>query len=376
MKTNLVAKTLMLYKCRSVSKINFYGNDCEFLKNLNQYFENLKEIDVTNLTVNVQNNSNYNNINLTATVIEKIILISEYMDVFMNSQKLPSTLLEVYLYYHNEDNVTVSQLYSDHSSTFSSFNNTSAKCYIMTVFTVRSYIGRPMLGGYGGSANLGEIDTKYYDDWFIDRYNYVFGFELSIYTSEYSEGVGYTGYPLYVDFAEYNYKAQQVYVRSHCSYTATLVNFSGSSGNGHNTHIEYFKYDSDFEAIIKQDCFNHCSPLREVELCDNIVAFGGWSFNRCTSLEKLNIPKKIRYIGRYAITKTLLTNFCQLPSVCFFVGDHAFEETQYDGYYIPPMSNADAQAFYSGDWGALYVFMCSQNINYVDMNTKKEYRVL
>lgn len=98
--------------------------------------------------------------------------------------------------------------------------------------------------------------------------------------------------------------------------------------------------------IVRQNAFNSCTLLTEVQLPSSLTKIEGATFRFCSSLEKINIPESVSYIGQRAFEGcSSLPEVLTIPKSVKYIGEYAFNGcTSLKFIYIEPDSVEIASA--------------------------------
>lgn len=98
--------------------------------------------------------------------------------------------------------------------------------------------------------------------------------------------------------------------------------------------------------IVRQNAFNSCTLLTEVQLPASLTKIDGATFRFCSSLAKINIPESVTYIGQRAFEGcSSLPEVLTIPKSVKYIGEYAFNGcTSLKFIYIEPDSVEIASA--------------------------------
>lgn len=98
--------------------------------------------------------------------------------------------------------------------------------------------------------------------------------------------------------------------------------------------------------IVRQNAFNSCTLLTEVQLPASLTKIDGATFRFCSSLVKINIPESVTYIGQRAFEGcSSLPEVLTIPKSVKYIGEYAFNGcTSLKFIYIEPDSVEIASA--------------------------------
>ena len=98
--------------------------------------------------------------------------------------------------------------------------------------------------------------------------------------------------------------------------------------------------------IVRQNAFNSCTLLTEVQLPAALTKIDGATFRFCSSLAKINIPESVTYIGQRAFEGcSSLPEVLTIPKSVKYIGEYAFNGcTGLKFIYIEPDSVEIASA--------------------------------
>lgn len=98
--------------------------------------------------------------------------------------------------------------------------------------------------------------------------------------------------------------------------------------------------------IVRQNAFNSCTLLTEVQLPVSLTKIDGATFRFCSSLAKINIPESVTYIGQRAFEGcSSLPEVLTIPKSVKYIGEYAFNGcTSLKFIYIEPDSVEIASA--------------------------------
>ena len=98
--------------------------------------------------------------------------------------------------------------------------------------------------------------------------------------------------------------------------------------------------------IVRQNAFNGCTLLTEVQLPVSLTKIDGATFRFCSSLAKINIPESVTYIGQRAFEGcSSLPEVLTIPKSVKYIGEYAFNGcTSLKFIYIEPDSVEIASA--------------------------------
>lgn len=98
--------------------------------------------------------------------------------------------------------------------------------------------------------------------------------------------------------------------------------------------------------IVRQNAFNSCTLLTEVQLPASLTKIDGATFRFCSSLTKINIPESVTYIGQRAFEGcSSLPEVLTIPKSVKYIGEYAFNGcTSLKFIYIEPDSVEIASA--------------------------------
>ena len=98
--------------------------------------------------------------------------------------------------------------------------------------------------------------------------------------------------------------------------------------------------------IVRQNAFNSCTLLTEVQLPAALTKIDGATFRFCSSLAKINIPESVTYIGQRAFEGcSSLPEVLTIPKSVKYIGEYAFNGcTSLKFIYIEPDSVEIASA--------------------------------
>lgn len=93
-------------------------------------------------------------------------------------------------------------------------------------------------------------------------------------------------------------------------------------------------------AIVRQNSFNGCTLLTEVQLPASLTKIDGATFRFCSSLAKINIPESVTFIGQRAFEGcSSLPEILTIPKSVKYIGEYAFNGcTSLKFIYIEPDS--------------------------------------
>ena len=98
--------------------------------------------------------------------------------------------------------------------------------------------------------------------------------------------------------------------------------------------------------IVRQNAFNSCTLLTEVQLPASLTKIDGATFRFCSSLAKINIPESVTYIGQRSFEGcSSLPEVFTIPKSVKYIGEYAFNGcTSLKFIYIEPDSVEIASA--------------------------------
>ena len=98
--------------------------------------------------------------------------------------------------------------------------------------------------------------------------------------------------------------------------------------------------------IVRQNAFNSCTLLTEVQLPASLTKIDGATFRFCSSLAKINIPESVTYIGQRSFEGcSSLPEVLTIPKSVKYIGEYAFNGcTSLKFIYIEPDSVEIASA--------------------------------
>lgn len=98
--------------------------------------------------------------------------------------------------------------------------------------------------------------------------------------------------------------------------------------------------------IVRQNAFNSCTLLTEVQLPSSLTKIDGATFRFCSSLAKINIPESVTYIGQRSFEGcSSLPEVLTIPKSVKYIGEYAFNGcTSLKFIYIEPDSVEIASA--------------------------------
>ena len=113
--------------------------------------------------------------------------------------------------------------------------------------------------------------------------------------------------------------------------------------------------------IVRQNAFNSCTLLTEVQLPAALTKIDGATFRFCSSLAKINIPESVTYIGQRAFEGcSSLPEVLTIPKSVKYIGEYAFNGcTGLKFIYIEPDSVEIASAKIVFPYNAILI--CPKN---------------
>lgn len=113
--------------------------------------------------------------------------------------------------------------------------------------------------------------------------------------------------------------------------------------------------------IVRQNAFNSCTLLTEVQLPASLTKIDGATFRFCSSLAKINIPESVTYIGQRAFEGcSSLPEVLTIPKSVKYIGEYAFNGcTSLKFIYIEPDSVEIASAKIVFPYNAILI--CPKN---------------
>lgn len=113
--------------------------------------------------------------------------------------------------------------------------------------------------------------------------------------------------------------------------------------------------------IVRQNAFNSCTLLTEVQLPAALTKIDGATFRFCSSLAKINIPESVTYIGQRAFEGcSSLPEVLTIPKSVKYIGEYAFNGcTSLKFIYIEPDSVEIASAKIVFPYNAILI--CPKN---------------
>ena len=113
--------------------------------------------------------------------------------------------------------------------------------------------------------------------------------------------------------------------------------------------------------IVRQNAFNGCTLLTEVQLPVSLTKIDGATFRFCSSLAKINIPESVTYIGQRAFEGcSSLPEVLTIPKSVKYIGEYAFNGcTSLKFIYIEPDSVEIASAKIVFPYNAILI--CPKN---------------
>lgn len=113
--------------------------------------------------------------------------------------------------------------------------------------------------------------------------------------------------------------------------------------------------------IVRQNAFNSCTLLTEVQLPASLTKIDGATFRFCSSLAKINIPESVTYIGQRAFEGcSSLPEVLTIPKSVKYIGEYAFNGcTSLKFIYIEPDSIEIASAKIVFPYNAILI--CPKN---------------
>ena len=113
--------------------------------------------------------------------------------------------------------------------------------------------------------------------------------------------------------------------------------------------------------IVRQNAFNSCTLLTEVQLPAALTKIDGATFRFCSSLAKINIPESVTYIGQRSFEGcSSLPEVLTIPKSVKYIGEYAFNGcTSLKFIYIEPDSVEIASAKIVFPYNAILI--CPKN---------------
>lgn len=113
--------------------------------------------------------------------------------------------------------------------------------------------------------------------------------------------------------------------------------------------------------IVRQNAFNSCTLLTEVQLPASLTKIDGATFRFCSSLAKINIPESVTYIGQRSFEGcSSLPEVLTIPKSVKYIGEYAFNGcTSLKFIYIEPDSVEIASAKIVFPYNAILI--CPKN---------------
>ena len=113
--------------------------------------------------------------------------------------------------------------------------------------------------------------------------------------------------------------------------------------------------------IVRQNAFNSCTLLTEVQLPASLTKIDGATFRFCSSLAKINIPESVTYIGQRSFEGcSSLPEVLTIPKSVKYIGEYAFNGcTGLKFIYIEPDSVEIASAKIVFPYNAILI--CPKN---------------